>query len=284
MTSLKKIIWLASYPKSGNTWFRVFITALLNNGIVNINDLKTNGIFSSRTIFDNYTDIDSSYLYDDEAKIVLPDIYRELALDKKEQIFIKVHDAFICNQLEDPIIPENVSFCAIYFIRNPLDIAGSLANHLNSSLDKAVNFMCKKDACFSPQKANLNTSKQIRQYLSDWSFHVETWTTIPRFPVHVVRYEDMVTNPFDTFKGILSKIGWLEYNDIQIQLAIDASSFSALQSQEKKIGFIEKPLTSVPLFYRKGKINNWKDELTENQVTTIINTHHKVMKMYDYNQ
>lgn len=282
MTDLKKIIWLASYPKSGNTWFRAFITALFNNGIVSINDLKTNTIFSSRNIFENLTDIDSSYLYDEEAKKVLPNVYRQLALESNEQLFIKVHDAFVYNQLNVPIIPEDVSLCAIYFVRNPLDIAGSLANHLNSTIERAVNFLCRKDACFSSQRNNLNTNQQIRQYLSDWSFHVQSWTTTPKFPVYVIRYEDMVTDAFTTFKGILSKIGWLQFTDKQIQKAIDSSSFATLQAQENNLGFIEKPIISIPLFYRKGKINNWKDELTDNQVNTIINTNHNVMKMFNY--
>jgi hypothetical protein len=282
MTDLKKIIWLASYPKSGNTWFRVFITALLNNGIVNINDLKTNAIFSSRTIFNSNTDIDSSYLYDEEAKIILPNLYRQLAIESKEQLLIKIHDAFMYNQSGLPIIPEDVSFCAIYIIRNPLDIAGSLANHLNSNLDRAINFICKKDACFSPQKNNFNTNQQIKQYISDWSTHIQSWTTIPNFPVHVVRYEDMIINPFNTFKEILLKIGWLEFDDLQIKRAIDASSFSALQSQEKKVGFIEKPSPSVPLFYRKGGINNWQEELTDTQAKLIIDFHRLTMIKYDY--
>lgn len=282
MIELKKIIWLASYPKCGNTWFRAFITAILNNGIVNINDLKTNAIFSSRSIFDSNTDLDSSYLYDEEAKIILPNLYRQLAIESKEQLLIKIHDAFMYNQSGIPIIPEDVSNCAIYFIRNPLDIAGSLANHLNSSLDRAINFICNKDACFSPQKNNLNTNQQIKQYISDWSTHIQSWTTIPTFPVHVVRYEDMVMNPFNTFKEILLKIGWDEFDDYQIQRAIDASSFSALQSQEKKVGFIEKPSPAVPFFYRKGGINNWQEELTDTQARLITDFFGPTMKKYGY--
>ena len=78
-SELKKIVWLASYPKSGNTWFRAFLTALLNDGDLDINQMKTDGIFSSRFIFDNSTDLDSTYLYDEEVKNMLPEVFCDMA-------------------------------------------------------------------------------------------------------------------------------------------------------------------------------------------------------------
>src|ERR1700742_3075872 len=91
----KKIVWLASYPKSGNTWFRTFLTALLNDGDLDINHIKTDGIFSSKETFENATDLDPAYLYDSEAKDLQTEVYRYLEqFSQKENMFVKIHDAY----------------------------------------------------------------------------------------------------------------------------------------------------------------------------------------------
>src|ERR1700755_1626042 len=94
-TEQKKIVWLASYPKSGNTWFRAFLTALLNEGDLDINQMKINGIFSSKQLFENFTDLEPAYLYHDEAKALQTEVFIHLEqFFKKDNLFIKIHDAY----------------------------------------------------------------------------------------------------------------------------------------------------------------------------------------------
>jgi hypothetical protein len=280
--SHKKIIWLASYPKSGNTWFRAFLTALVNDGRININKLRFNAIFSSRTLFENITDFDSRDLYDPEIKILMPHVFRKIAKEAQDTTFVKVHDSFSYNALNQSIIPEDVTSCAIYFIRNPLDIVASLANHMNFSINEAIEFMCEKEACFSSQRNNLNDKAQFRQYLSDWSKHVESWTSLPRFPVYVIRYEDMLSNPFETFKKILSYTNMTYYDDNTIRKAIEETSFEKLKLQEQENGFKEKFNNKTTHFFRKGGKENWHSELTGQQIDLIVRVHHNLMKQYDY--
>ncbi len=147
-----KILWLASYPKSGNTWFRAFLTALMNEGTVDINKMGTDGIFSSRETFDFVSEIESRDLYDDEAKLLIADVYRQIATDKEELSIIKVHDAFEQNTEGMNLVPDDVTLCAIYFIRNPLDVAGSLANHMHFSIDDAINMLNNKNANMAEQQ------------------------------------------------------------------------------------------------------------------------------------
>src|SRR5690554_5847280 len=155
----KKIVWLASYPKSGNTWFRAFLSALLGDGELNINEMKTDGIFSSRGIFDSCTDLDSTYLRDEEIKVLLPDVFCNVAAEyEKERLFIKIHDAYTYNQFEQPIVPTQPSYGALYFIRNPLDIVASLANHNGSTIDQAITLMNNSKGCLARQRNNLNVN------------------------------------------------------------------------------------------------------------------------------
>ena len=275
-----KILWLASYPKSGNTWFRAFLSALLDEGEVDINRMNSDGIFSSREIIDACADISSRDLYDDEVKLILPDVYRYYAAEKKTLSIIKVHDNFGYNKSGTKLIPEDVTHCAIYLIRNPLDVAGSLANHMNSSIQEAVDMLNNKKAYMARQRKNLNTNIQTRQFLSDWSSHVHSWVTLPNFPVYVVRYEDMLANTFDTFKKVLDVIN-LPYSDEKIRKAIQASSFDILSKQESEKGFREKAPRSAR-FFRAGKAGNWEKELNEQQINQLMSMHNNTMKKYGY--
>lgn len=275
-----KILWLASYPKSGNTWFRALLTGLMNDGKVEINDLDTDGIFSGRKVFDWVADIDSSDLYDTEAKMMMADVYRNIALETDQLSILKVHDAFETDAEGNNIIPEDVTYCAIYLIRNPLDIAGSFANHNHSDIQVAVDVLNNRDACLARQAGNLNIGNQFRQNLSDWSGHVKSWTEKPAFPVCVIRYEDMLANTFETFSRALAFIGW-EYEAVQVRKAINAASFDALKMQEAGKGFREK-MRASPEFFRSGTKGNWEKELNTAQIEEIKAKHKEVMNKYGY--
>ncbi|NBA88070.1 sulfotransferase domain-containing protein [Emticicia sp. CRIBPO] len=279
--SKKRIIWLASYPKSGNTWFRAFLTALHNDGKVDINDLVTNGIFSSRLFLKDQTDLDSTLLTNEETKILLPEAYSCLPENNlQEKFYFKIHDAYSSNTQNRPIIPSESTHCAIYIVRNPLDIAASLANHNSSTIDEAIELMNNKKACFALQENNLNNYSQTEQLLFDWSGHVNSWMSGPDFPVHLIRYEDLINDPLRFFTYILKKSGIVFPKD-KIIRAIDASQFTKLKGQEKILGFSEKTL-QCKSFFRNGKANNWQQELNKHQVSAIWTQHSEVMKTLGY--
>jgi len=277
----KNIVWLASYPKSGNTWFRAFLTALLDEPEeLNLNELTHNLIYSGRQLIEAYTDIDSTYLYDEEVKLLLPEVYRQFSNDIDVCKYIKVHDAFILNKEQQPIIPPDCSRCAIYFIRNPLDIVASFSNHLGRSIDATIDLMNNPEACLSRQKNNLNTLPQTRQLLGTWSNHVNSWTNQTSVPVLTLRYEDMLQDPLDHFKKAVHFLG-LHHSDEEILQAINATSFSALQSKEKAKGFREK-LPGAKAFFRSGTSGNWKTELSPAQAKLITDNHYEVMQQFGY--
>ena|ERR1700744_1392264 len=277
----KKIIWLASYPKSGNTWFRAFLTALLGDGDVNINQMKTDGIFSSKPLLENCTDIEPSYLYDNEAKTLQGEvfIYLEQFL-QKENLFIKIHDAYTCRNDGQPLVPSVCTRCAVYFIRNPLDIVGSFASHLDSTIDNAISWMNNPQGALAAQIDNYNVSNQFKQLILSWSAHVKSWTGDLPFPVFVLKYEDMIANPHAAFSKALIFME-IEATSEQIAAAIEASNFEQLQKKEKEVGFFEKHIGNQ-LFFRKGQAGNWKTELNETQIANIIANHKEIMMRYNY--
>ncbi|MDA3779311.1 MAG: sulfotransferase domain-containing protein [Bacteroidales bacterium] len=276
----KKIIWLASYPKSGNTWFRVFLSNLLSAGDkpADINNLHNTPIASARQIFDEVTGLSSSELTSDEIENLRPEVYKQIAQETEEVIYKKIHDSYHLTQSGKQLIPTEYSKGVIYFVRNPLDVAISFAHHSNCSFSKMIKNMSNTNYSFCAKDDRLQN--QLLQKLDTWSNHVISWLNQKNIPVHLMRYEDMKGDTFNSFKKATDFIG-LNNSDEEIKKAIEYSSIKELQKQESNNGFKEKSPNSKS-FFRKGEINSWKDVLTNNQIDEIINRNNEIMKRLDY--
>ena len=278
--SKKNIIWLASYPKSGNTWFRVFLTNLMNDSHqpANINDLKEATISSSRKIFDDYTGLSSADLTFEEIDQLRPGVYRMQSEESKELLFKKVHDKYYNVNEMQVLFPPEISKGVIYIIRNPLDVLVSFAYHSSKPLEKMLETVNNSSYAFCSSTDRLQN--QLRQVLGSWSDHVKSWTEQQEIPVHIMRYEDMILDTFKTFKGAIDFIG-MDFNNDKIKSAIQKSDFKILSDQEKKSGFKEKMIKSTS-FFRKGLIGDWKNHVDEKTKKIIISTHFEIMKKFGY--
>jgi aryl sulfotransferase len=277
---MKNIVWLASYPKSGNTWVRVFLTNLLRDSDepADINQLEKSPIASSRAVFDDVVGIKAADLSYREVDQLRPEVYRFLANEAKETCFFKIHDAYTMVDGGGPLVPPEVTRGAIYIIRNPLDVVISFANHLGAPIDRAVKRMADENFCFSGNPRRLD--EQLRQRLLSWSGHVRSWTEAKNLEVLVIRFEDMKRTPLEIFTRIVTFTG-LEKSRKQIKKALAFSDFSEMQRQEKEKGFKEKPL-KAETFFRKGEVGDWRNVLNDTQVKKMIKTHGKVMKRFGY--
>ncbi|NJM14881.1 MAG: sulfotransferase domain-containing protein [Bacteroidales bacterium] len=193
-------------------------------------------------------------------------------------VFHKIHDAFHKNTNNQHIVPADTSKCAIYFIRNPLDVAVSFAHHNKASIDTAIENMCNPSFSFCNQQTGI--SYQFRQKLMDWSSHVNSWTNQQQIPCLTLKYEDMLNDSLNTFGKSVNFVG-LRYNLQQIKQAIGNSSFNNLKLQEEKEGFNEKqPLAGS--FFRKGIAGDWKNALGKQQIDKIIKHHGEAMEKFGY--
>lgn len=280
MAEKGKIAWLASYPKSGNTWFRAFLSNLLSRSEipVNINNLSHSTIASSRQMFDENTGIASSDLKKEEIERLRPYVYDNISDFAKEKVFIKIHDAFTYTTEGRPVVSEKAGYKALYIIRNPLDIVISLAHHLSVPVEIAAENMCETKFAFC-QKNNM-LPNQLEQRLLSWSEHVLSWTTQKVVPVKIIRYEDMLNDTFRTFADSTAFLE-IEADNVLINKAIENSSFTELNRQENIEGFREKAPKAVN-FFRQGKANAWKESLSAEIVDKITQAHYNVMKQYNY--
>lgn len=276
----KNIVWLASYPKSGNTWFRVFLSNLFSDSpqAVHINNLNLTSISSNRGLIDSYLGIHSAELDAEEVDNLRPQVYQKLSQESEGETYIKTHEAWTKNSKGIPIFPEEITLGVIYIIRNPLDVAISYSFHNNESIDSTISVLNDEVSALCERKDRI--SIQTRQKLNSWSGHVSSWIEESKLPVHVIRYEDMLHDPGNAFKGAIDFLK-LEYGEPEIVSAIINSSFDTLRMMEDNDGFKERAINSR-VFFREGKSNQWESVLSEAQINEVISHHRSIMKKFGY--
>lgn len=274
------IVWLASYPKSGNTWLRALLTNFLSNADepAHINDLVAEGA-GSRECFDQWAGVEGSALAANIVDRLRPQVYRRLARDADDTVFLKVHDAWARVDTGAPMFPADVTLGVVYIIRNPLDLAGSCAHHWGTSIEAAVERMCGGAAGRQPRALGL--PGQLRQQVGSWSHHVRSWVDDCGAPVHVVRYEDLSVDPVGIFGRVVTSCG-LDYDEDQVKKAVAFSAFAELQRQEASAGFRERSTAAPGAFFRRGEVGSWRDELPGQLAERLTAAHHETMERFGY--
>lgn len=273
------IYWLASYPKSGNTWVRLFLANLLSNANepIDINAIKLGAIASDRMWVQSAYCFDLDVLTDSEIDRLRPAAYQWLSEQSSRPSFHKIHDAYCFVAEGTPIVPLAATRGVIYLIRNPLDIAVSYASHLNRSIDWTIQAMGNPKLIIGGHGAGQKS--QLRQRILNWSGHVQSWieALLPRL---VVRYEDLLGNPMNTFTQIAA-FAAPDANEADIQKAIQACDFTKLANKESQTPFCEKP-PHTERFFRQGEAGAWQYTLTSAQLNKLINDHQLMMRYCGY--
>jgi hypothetical protein len=270
------IIWLASYPKSGNTWMRAFLHNLLRDAPapVPINELTQFTI--GDTLVEWYAEIAGRPLEgmsDAELAKLRPIVHRRFTQQHADSVFVKTHMA-LGEAAGMPTITMDCTAGAIYLIRDPRDVAISAAAHFGTDIDGAIAIM--NDPTAHTRFDGIN----VPQYYGTWSQHVRSWTTEPNKMLRVVRYEDLLDKPGPTFGGLARFLG-LKPSPARLVKAIKFASFDELRKQEQKSGFIERSLSGGE-FFREGRAGQWRERLTPEQIARITDAHREVMADYGY--
>lgn len=272
----KSIVWLASYPKSGNTWTRVFLANyLLNpNGPVPINQIRRFAI--ADTAVELYGKLAPAGFdaADPIAHLRLRDrVLRAIAGNGADMNFVKSHniDATVFGT---ELIMRRYTRAAVYIVRNPLDVAISYARHFG---------MTPSGACQSisrPGNTTAGGATNVKQFLGSWAEHVLSWTRTADFPVHVMRYEDMKADPHGCFRTLLGQLG-IPVDDERLDRAVRFSSFEELQRQETADGFVEAS-KNAERFFHSGTSGQWHGVLTDDDIATVRRANEAAMRTYGY--
>jgi hypothetical protein len=266
-----QILWLASYPKSGNTWLRAFLANYLHNGPEpeDINALPRFSFGDMRIEFyEKVSGKKAVTLSWREINKLRPRVHRHFANARPGLVFVKTHS--VLHIIEDiPTITPEVTFGAVYVVRNPLDVAASFSHHYGVSVEETVKSICDKDF------VHPGGDGQIMQALSDWSTHVKSWLRAPGLYLQVLRYEDMVGNPVTAF-GAIPEFLKAPRDRRRLKKAVRFSSFKVLAEQEEQAGFREAS-PHAPRFFHRGRVGVWRRTLSPQQADRIVDCHRETM-------
>ena len=201
-----------------------------------------------------------------------------IAAEATEERWVKVHDAYTLTREGEPLLGRHVARAAVYLVRDPRDVAISLAYHNSTTIDEAITYMNAADGALCRSRKGL--PPQLRQKLTGWSGHVTSWLDQTDVPVHLVRYENLRADPVGVFNAALEGAGRSVTLDA-ITRAVSHADFSELQRQESEKGFGERMSYTAP-FFRAGRVSGWRRVLTAEQITAIEHCHAVVMARLGY--
>lgn len=275
-----RIVWLASYPKSGNTWLRAVLGHLLceEPATRDLNDMPVaDGIASSRADFDEFAGVDAADLPLDIVDELRPRIYECLSGEATQTLFVKAHDAYLPTRRGEPMFPLLATLGVVHVVRNPLDVAVSLAHHNGVEPEQATAWLCRRDYTVSGSPQRL--PEQLRQRILDWSSHTESWLDAP-LPRLTLRYEEMLADPLGAF-GRIARFCNLRTGADAVAQAVEACRFERLQALEAQQRFKETP-RKADRFFRSGRSGDWRRALTPAQAQHICRTHRTLMSRMGY--
>jgi len=271
-----KIIWLASFPKSGNTWLRAFLHNLLRNPdeAYDINKLTEFTKGDAQMGWYNLVDKrPGSEISKEEIAALRPKIHRLMTQSRPDSVFIKTHN-LLAEDRGTPMITMEHTAGAIYVIRNPLDVTISFAHHYGCTIDEAIKSMA------TPGLQTENSDSHCYEIYGSWSENVRSWTLSPHRGLYVIRYEDMLASPSKAFNNVLNFLG-LKVAGRRLEKAVEQSSFRVLQEQEKRQSFKEKSI-AAERFFREGTAGQWRKVLSQQQIEAVVAVHQEQMARYGY--
>jgi len=281
------IIWLASYPKSGNTLLRSLLSSyyFTNNGNFEFGLLKNISQFPNPKLF--YKHKKNINHISDVAKYWL--LEQENINNKKKLIFLKTHCA-LCSINNYSFTNSKNSLGAIYIVRDPRNLITSIKNHFQLSTKEAYEFLKNKRNALSTIQENKESLDF--QPLGSWDYHLNSWLKNKSFPILKVRYEDLTKSTYETFKKVIEFINKISKSKVKFNRkkainCVKNTSFEKLKKMENIIGFNEARLNEkngkkIKFFYLGNK-NNYIDSLDEELIIKINDLFKNDLKSNGYN-
>ena len=253
------IIWLSSYPKSGNTWVRSLLSSYYfsDTGNFNFELLKNINVYPQQKYFDEKIN--------KPGEISLHwDISQKKIISEKKIKILKTHNSLLALNGKNFTKPE-YTLGIIYVVRDPRNVITSLKNHYDLDYEQSLEFMLnEKKYIYDIQEKN---DYADFHFLSSWSNHYKSWINNNLFKKMIIRYEDLENDPFKILKNLIIYINTLnqtkdKLDEQKINNCIKTTNFEILKNKEKKEGFLEnvysKKSNKKIDFFNLGPKNKWR--------------------------
>lgn len=271
-----RILWLASYPKSGNTWMRAFLHNVIHDrgGPLDLNAISRTAMMDAgRRYYEPFLTKPWEEMDAEDVVRLRPRVQRAMAESKPGTVLVKTH-SMLTGLSGTPSHDPDLTLGAIYIVRDPRDVVVSYADHLGVTIDSTIDSMATPDAMTEV------SDKGVAEFLGTWSQHVSSWTAQEGATVTHVRYEDMLARPKQTFGHVVSFLH-LDVPASVVRKAIENTAFDKLTRQEARKGFGERSHKQEK-FFRKGRSGGWRAILSDAQRARIEADHGAVMRRFGY--
>ena len=282
------IFWIASYPKSGNTWLRALLSSYYytKDGKYDQRFIKKIGQFPEKKHFENF-EYDKNIITG-TTKYWLK-AQEKINLDKNLKFF-KTHNMF--GALNNSQFTDNKnSIGAIYIIRDPRNVITSLKNHYELDDDEALKWMVNKENYIYEIENFEKDGYGNFQFIGSWNMNYKSWKIQKKIPIKIIKYEDLLNETFVVFKDIVKFINTVTLNKQKIDLnklrnSVRTTFFDKLKDDEEKNGFSESVVSKknkkkIPFFYL-GPKNNWKEILPKKLQIKIYDSFKNEFKELGY--
>ena len=257
------IIWVASYPKSGNTWVRSIISSLVytKDGIFDFPSIKKIDQYPQKRFFENFTQ-DCNNIHEIKKHWITSQ--ERINLDNEIKFF-KTHH-LNCKVDNYPFTNKECTRATIYIVRDPRNLIDSISNHFSKSIEEAKKFLLTSKI-LSPGKEIELRGGNVITYLGSWKEHYKFWTN-DNENLLIIKYEDLVKNIHQEINKIIAFLKNFidfEVSDIKKENIIKSTSFEALKKIEDNGDFTEnvfvKGKSEKVRFFNKGPSNVWQNTL-----------------------